>query len=129
MALDLLEARAKLAAVLAPIESTDPAVLTSLADAIEPPALMLGWGDPMIRAETSDCFVTGRLLVTAVAARLVPGEGVGILEQLVAYTLGRTSGDSGENWELVDVSGPRDFYIAKTHYLASRIIFTVTITQ
>ena len=129
MALDLLEARAKLAAVLGLRASIDPAVLISLADALEPPALMLGWGDPMLRGEPSDCFVTGRLLVTAVAARLVPGEGVGILEQLVAYTLGRTANDTGDNWELVDVSGPRDYFIAKTHYLASRIIFNVTITQ
>lgn len=129
MALNLLEARDKLAAVLAPVESSDPAVLTSLADAIEPPALMLGWGDPMLTAEHSDCFMTGRLLVTAVGARLVPGEGVGMLEALVAYALGRTANDAGENWELVTVSGPRDYFIAKTHYLASRIIFSVTITQ
>ena len=128
MALNLLEARDKLAAVLAPVDHSDPAVLTSIADAVEPPALMLGWGDPMINAERSDCFVTGRLLVTAVAARLVPGEGIGVLEELVEYTLVRTWNDT-ENWELASVSGPRDFYIAKTHYLASRINFTVTIAQ
>ena len=58
-----------------------------------------------------------------------PARASAVLEQLVAYTLGRTANDSGENWELVDVSGPRDYYIAKTHYLAARIIFNVTITQ
>jgi hypothetical protein len=128
MALDLLDAREKLVAVLAPRDNSDPAVLTSLADTISPPALMIGWGDPMLRAERSNCFATGRLLVTAVASRLVPGPGVGVLEELVAYTLGRTWNDA-ESWELVDVSGPRDYFIAQTHYLAARIIFNVTITQ
>jgi hypothetical protein len=128
MALHLLEARQKLGAVLAPVDDSDPAVLTSLVDALDPPALMLGWADPMLRAEHSTCFATGRLLVTAVASRLVPGEGVAVLEELVDYVLVKTANDFGP-WELVDVSGPRDYYIAKTHYLAARIIFNTTITQ
>ena len=78
MALHLLEARDKLAAVLAPIEDGDPPVLVSLVDAIEPPALMLGWGDPAVTEERSSCFRTGHLIVTAVGSRLVPGEGVAV---------------------------------------------------
>jgi hypothetical protein len=128
MALHLLEARDKLAAVLAPIEPGDPPVLSSLVDAIEPPALMLGWGDPAVTEERSSCFRTGHLIVTAVGSRLVPGEGVAVLEELIAYTLARTWDDT-EHWELVSASGPRDYYIAKTHYLASRIAFTVTLSQ
>ena len=124
-------AREKLAAVLAPLRELRPhAVLTSLVDALEPPALMLGWGDPMLRAERSDCFATGRLLVTAVASRLVPGEGVGVLEGLVDYTLRRTFADTGENWELVDASGPRELLHRKDAlHWPVRIILNVTITQ
>ena len=66
--------------------------------------------------------------MTAVASRLVQGEGVGVLEELVDYVLVKTANDFGP-WELVDVTGPRDYVIAQTHYLAARIIFNVTITQ
>ena len=60
MALHLLEAREKLARpVLAPVDWSDPMVLTSLADTISPPALMLGSGDPMLRAEHSTCSPPG----------------------------------------------------------------------
>ena len=51
--MNLLEARDKLGAVLAPVADDDPDVLTSLVDAIEPPALMLGWGDPWLEPDTA----------------------------------------------------------------------------
>jgi hypothetical protein len=93
---NLLEAREKLAAALSPIAETDPTVLVSLVDAIEPPALMLGWADPWLRPETG-CFALGRIQVIAVGARLMPGEGVAVLESLVDYTLTRVAVEP-ENW-------------------------------
>ena len=119
------EAREKLAAVLAPVASTDPDVLVSLVDSIEPPALMIGWGDPWLEPDTS-CLQKGRLTITAVAGRLVPGEGVAKLEDLVGYVLGRLRADTGP-WPLDSVSGPRVFTMAKTNYLAARISVRVTI--
>ena len=124
--MNLLEARDKLAAVLAPIDDADPDVLTSLVDSIEPPALMLGWGEPWLEPDTS-CLSLGRLVVTAVATRLVPGEGIAQLEQLVTYALDRLRADSGA-WPLDSVSGPRVFPIAKTNYLAARVTVRVRIT-
>jgi hypothetical protein len=120
------EARAKLAAVLVPIEDTDPSVLVSLVDSIEPPALMLGWGDPWLEPDTA-CLTRGRLVITAVASRLMPGEGVAKLEELVTYTLSRLRADSGA-WPLDSVSGPRVFVIAKTTYLAARITVRAAIS-
>ena len=68
----------------------------------------------------------GRLTITAVAGRLVPGEGVAKLEDLVGYVLGRLRADTGP-WPLDSVSGPRVFTMAKTNYLAARISVRVTI--
>ena len=124
--MNLLEAREKLAAVLAPVEDADPSVLVSLVDAITPPALMIGWGDPWLQP-TGNCFQSGSLVVTAVAARLMPGDGVAMLEQLVDFTLNRLKADLSEQWAVVEVSGPRVFVIAKTNYLACRIGLRVTV--
>jgi hypothetical protein len=124
--MNLLEARDKLSAVLQPVAETDPWVLASLVDAIDPPALMIGWGDPWLQPDTA-CLSTGRLVITCVAARFEPGEGVAKLEELVTYTLGRLRGDTGP-WPLDNVSGPRVFTIAKTTYLAARITVRVPIT-
>ena len=123
--MNLLETREKLAAVLAPIEDGDPSVLVSLVDSITPPALMIGWGDPWLQT-TGPCFFNGTAIVTAVAARLMPGDGVAMLEQLVDYTLNRVRGEP-ENWTVESVTGPRVFIIGKTNYLACRISLNVTV--
>jgi hypothetical protein len=120
------EAREKLAAVLAPVADDDPDVLEQLVDSIEPPALMLGWGEPWLEPMTQ-CTRQANLVVTCVASRLGPGDGIATLEQLVDYVLGRMAGDSPA-WQLVDVSGPRVFTIAKTSYLAARVTVRVTVT-
>jgi hypothetical protein len=125
---NLLDARAKLAAALAPAEDSDPEVLMSLVDTLEPPALMLGWGEPWLLPETA-CLRTGRLVVTCVAGRLVPGEGVAVLEELVGSTLARLAADPARNpWPLDSVSGPRVFTIGNVNYLAARVTLRVPIT-
>lgn len=124
--MNLIDAREKLAAVMAPTLSADPDVLMSLSDSIEPPALMIGWGEPWLEPSTS-CISSGRLVVTCVAARLVPGEGIATLENLVSFVLGRFKTDPG-TWPLESVSGPRVFQIAKTNYLAARVTVRVPIT-
>jgi hypothetical protein len=121
--MNLLEARDKLAAVLAPVADTDPFVLTSLVDSISPPALMLGWGEPWLEPE-GFCNLLGRIIVTCVAARLMPGDGIATLESLVDYTLTHVATDQ-PNWTLETISGPRVFLIAKTNYLACRVQFKV----
>ena len=124
--MNLLDARAKLAAALAPVADTDPTVLVDLVDSIEPPALMLGWGEPWLTPDTA-CIRTGRLVTTAVAGRLVPGAGVETLEQLVDYTLSRLAADGGA-WPLDSVSGPRVFVVGSVNYLAARITLRIPIT-
>lgn len=123
--MNLLDARAKLAAVLAPVDDDDPVVLVDLVDALQPPALMLGWGEPWLTPQTA-CLRTGRLVISAVASRLVPGSGIETLEQLVESTLDRLKADGGA-WPLDSVSGPRVFTIANINYLAARIVLRVPI--
>ena len=125
----LLDARAKLAAALAPQVDGDPTVLVDLVDGLEPPALMLGWGEPWLAAARTPCLYGGRLVVTAVAGRLVPGAGVAMLEQLVTTTLDRLQADAaGGAWPLESVSGPRVFTIGGINYLAARITLSVIVS-
>jgi hypothetical protein len=123
--MNILEARSKLAAVLAPVLEGDPTVLTDLVDSITPPALMISWGEPWMTFQTP-CFNNAQLVVTAVGSRLVPGAGQAQVEALVDYTITRIRLDS-PNWSLTTVSGMRVFPIAQTNYLASRITLQVTI--
>lgn len=123
--MNLLDARSKLAAALDPIDDGDPTVLVDLVDSIEPPALMLGWGEPWLTPDTA-CLRTGRLVTTCVAGRLVPGAGVETLEQLVEFVLRRLTLDGGA-WPLDSVSGPRVFTIGNVNYLAARITLRVPI--
>lgn len=115
----LLDARDKLAAAIARRDDDDPVVLTNLVDSINPPALMIGWAEPWLTPQTA-CLQQGRMVITAVASRLVPGEGVATLEELVVYTLARLR-ESGGAWPLESVGGPRVFTIAAVNYLAARI--------
>lgn len=124
--MNLLDARAKLGVVLAPVLDDDPMLLVDLVDSIEPPALMLGWGEPWLEPETA-CLRLGRLVVTCVAGRLVPGAGVELLEELVSSTLDRLAVDAGP-WPLDSVSGPRVFTVGNVNYLAARITLRVPIT-
>jgi len=123
--MNLVDARAKLGAALAPLDDDDPMILVDLVDSLEPPALMLGWGEPWLTPDTA-CLRTGRLVVTAVGGRLVPGAGIEQLETLVNYTLDRLSADVGA-WPLDTVTGPRVFAIGGVQYLAARIVLRVPI--
>jgi hypothetical protein len=119
---NLSDARSKLAAVLAPLLDDDPNVLVSLVDSLTPPALMLGWGDPWLDQSevVGGCRLTGHLVVTAVAGRLSPGDGIATLEGLIEYVRDRLRTDPVP-WQLESISGPRVFVMAKTNYLACRI--------
>jgi hypothetical protein len=122
---NLLDAREKLAALLAPAADDDPSVLTALVDSLEPPALMIGWAEPSL-TPTGPCNYLGRLVVSAVSGRLVPGAGVAALEELKAYTLGRLR--AGGGFVVETVGGDRVFPIGGVSYLAARITVRTVIT-
>lgn len=128
--LTVTNARESVALALAPVADDDPAVLTSLVDSLDPPALMVGWDDPWLQPlppTMGGQLWNARLVVWAVAARLEPGEGVADLERLVSYAIARLQADSYP-WGLPTVTAPRVFTIGAIDYLAARISFGPPVT-
>ena len=127
-ALSLLDVRSKAAAALAPVAPEDPNVVMELVDSLEPPVLMLGWDEPWLTPNTlGPGLWTARLMVFAVAGRLMPGEGVATLEELVGYVVGRFIADP-YSWPPATATAPRVFEMAGVRYLVSRITFDVAVS-
>jgi len=123
------------AAVLAPATDTDPVVLVDRVDSLTPPALMLDWADPWLEPGTGPgtptmggCMWTAQLLVVCVGARLEPGPGVAICEQLVGYTIDRLEADPAYTWPIDTVAAPRQHDISGVTYLAAFVQYRVPTT-
>jgi hypothetical protein len=125
-ALALTEVREQAARALAPATPNDPAVLDNLADSLEPPVLMLMWGDPWL-TPTTFCAWDAQLEILCVAGRLEPGAGVETLERLVAYAIGRMKAD-GYSWPVATSQAPRVFEIGGVPYLGARLIYRVQVS-
>jgi len=132
-AVTLADVRDLAAAALEPQAPDDPPVLVDVVDSLTPPALMLVWGDPWLapavatRPTMGPCLWTARLQVLCIAARVEPGPGIRVLEQLVALTVDRLAADP-YTWPLDAVSAPRVFDIAGLSYLGARVTYLVPIT-
>lgn len=124
--ISLLDVRAKAAAALAPLSDTDPEVLSNLVDSLEPPALMITWGDPWLEPNGQAPASWARLVIVAVAGRLEPGAGVEKLEELVAYTVGRFVADRGA-WPPATTSAPRAFELGGVRYLSAEITYRIAV--
>ena len=125
-ALDLAGLRERAAWLLRPVEDTDPAVIFT-ADAVTPPSLMVGWDEPWLEPD-GNCRFTARLLIIAVAGRLVPETDIATLESMVAYVATRLRADRDYQWGLPTVGAPRILLIAKLNYLGSRVVYTPRVT-
>jgi hypothetical protein len=128
----LEELRPAAAAVLAPVEDTDPYVFTDRVDSLEPPALVIEWDDPWLEAGVGlttmgPCLYTARLQITCVAGRLDPGSGIDVLDQLVAYVLRRMRSDP-YRWPLDRVSAPLQRDLAGVTYLAADVVYAVPVS-
>jgi len=119
--LDLAALRERAAWLLRPLDDDDPAV-TFTADAVTPPTLMVGWDEPWLQPDGM-CRFTARLLIIAVAGRLVPETDIATLEQLVGYTANRLQADRDYQWGLPTVGAPRILLIAKLNYLGARVVY------
>jgi len=132
-AVTLADVRDLAATALGPEAPDDPPVLVDVVDSLTPPALMLVWGDPWLapaignRPTMGPCLWSARLQVLCVAARIEPGPGIRVLEQLVAYTVDRMGADP-YTWPLENVTAPRVFEIAALSYLGARVTYLVPIT-
>lgn len=129
MTLALASVRSHVALALAPQAPGDPNVYPDFVDAVDPPALMVGWDDPWLDGETTmgSCLWFARLGVWAYGGRVVPGSGIDTLEQLVGYTLARLQADAYP-WPVANVAAPRRFDHGAIQYLGALITFRVPVT-
>lgn len=116
-----------LGAILAPEADDDPVVYDSYVDAIDVPAYMLVWAEPWLE-EPTVCGVMALPVVTAIAGRLEPGDGLRRLEQMVAGALRKLRAYAAVSFAVGETSGPRRLDVAGTHYLAARIPLRVAVT-
>jgi hypothetical protein len=73
------------------------------------------------------CLWTARLQVSCIAGRLEPGPGIAVLEDLVAYVVGRLKADP-YTWPLDGVSAPLQRDLAGVTYLAANVVYAVPTT-
>lgn len=124
--LSLSALRERAAQVLAPASDEDPQVLAAPVDAVDPPALVLSWGDPWVEFETP-CFWYAQLAVICFAGRVDPESGTETLEQLVAYTINRFRADA-YTWPQQSAQAPRLLEINGLSLLAARVIVRAPVT-
>ena len=105
-------------------------MLVDVVDSLDPPALMLTWGDPWVTERT----VAGGLgmyetqfVVLCFAARIEPGPGIEVLEGLIDYVLARFQADAN-TWPLVGSQAPRRFDINGIPTLGARLMFRVPVS-
>jgi len=128
----LTDVRGAAAAALAPSAPEDPDVLVDVVDSLTPPCLMLLWADPWLNKKTAggmgaSGYWDAWLEVLCIAGRLVPGDGMSKLEELVAYTVGRLQADA-YTWPPETFYSPRRFDIGGITYLGARIVLKVPVT-
>lgn len=130
MSVSIVDARSKLAAVLAPVNETDPPVHETTPDAIVPPCIMLGWRIPMIEwAERSGtrCMAFGLVAVTLVGGRLDVAGGIEAIEAMYDLVQRRMRADS-EGWMPRNDEGIGPLEVGNVLYLAARIEVRVPLT-
>lgn len=122
----LSELRERAAAALAPAGEGDPPVQVGPVDAIDPPALMVLWDDPML-TEESACWYRARLAVYAFAGRVEPDAGYAACEAMVAHIIGRLRADP-YTWPYETTRAPRLLEVAGVPLLAARVVYACPVS-
>jgi hypothetical protein len=126
--LPLTEVRARAAAALAPATEGDFPVLLDVADAVDPPVILLIWDDPWLTVDGfGPCIFSARFSVLCIAARLEPGPGVETLERMVTYAIERLRADA-YSWPQATSSSPRELTFANVKYLGAFLTYQVRVT-
>lgn len=127
-ALRLGEVRARAAAALAPTDPGDPYVFDNVVEALEPPALVLGWDEPWLEAKVvGGSLWDASFTVICIAGRVEPAPGIEALEQLVEYTIVRLRNDD-YSWPPASTRAPGVEVIANINYLGARVTYRVPVT-
>ena len=125
-ALVLTDVRAAAAAALEPVLDSDPAVFPGYVDAVDPPALIIGYEDPWLQPMTA-CLIECRLEVLCISGRVEPEPGLDQLEELITYTLTRLAQDT-RSWALQSAQAPRVFTIGGVPLLGARVAYSIRVT-
>jgi hypothetical protein len=125
VSVSILDARAKLAAVIAPQTDDEPPVHLSNVDAVVAPCLMLGWRIPMIDGWRA-CNAFGHLTVTLIGARMEQVGGVEAIESMYDAMQRRVRDDTA-GWAISTDSGIISQIIGNVPYLACRVDISVPI--
>ena len=132
--MQLTDVRDRMAAALAPTSPDEPDVIRDYVDAVQPPALMLVWGDPWLTpgvgAATTfgPCLWVARAQILAIAWRVDVGPGVDKLEELVSYAITRLQADETYTWPVATLEAPREFPVGGVRLLGAYINYDVSVT-
>ena len=92
-------------------------------DAVAGPCLIVGWGDPWLEPGNA-AVALAHPAITCVAGRVDVGAGLGALEELVHYAMGKV-------WQapmgIERVEGPAITTFGGVEYLTARVIITSTL--
>jgi hypothetical protein len=127
--LALEEVRARLEAVLAPAQDSDPDVHIDYPDSVYPPALVVVWDDPWLEQPRvmGPCMTIANVVVLCVGSRIEAGAGIDQVEQLVVYTINRLRADAYP-WPVASAQSPREWIISNVHYLGARLGYRVPVS-
>lgn len=119
----LVDARAKAEAVLTAAFAAlpDPPTVVGPLDAIQPPAVRVGWADPWLEPQGQAAQFTASLECFCIAARFDPTPGFETVEDLVTATA-RAFTEDRYPWPVVFVGAPRRYEVGGVGYLAAQLI-------
>jgi len=122
--LHLVDVRAKAEALLETAFSSHPEIDVSIVgplDAIEPPAVRVGWSEPWLEPFGQGGLVYARLEAFCIGDRIEPTPGFEIVESLVSIVCAAFLADSYP-WPVSFVGAPRAYEIGGKNYLAAQIV-------
>jgi len=120
----LVDARAKATAVLSAAFDAKPelgATVVGPLDAIDPPAVRVGWAEPWLEPFGRGPLVYARLEAFCIGDRIEAEEGYATVEGLVAVVL-QTFASDAYPWPIAFVGAPRSYDVGGKSYIAAQIV-------
>ena len=119
----LVDARAKAEALLteAFLDADFDAAIVGPLDAIEPPAVRVGWAEPWLEPFGQAGLFYARLEAFCIGDRIEPTPGFETVEALVSIVCRAFTKDRYP-WPIVFVGAPRAYEVGGKSYLASQVV-------
>ena len=120
----LVDARAKAEALLSAAFDALPELGATVAgplDALDPPAVRVGWAEPWLEPYGQAGLFFARLEVFCIGDRIDPTPGFETVEGLVRVVC-RTFSKDSYPWPVVFVGAPRAYEVGGKSYLAAQVV-------